>query len=64
MMDKDTERLLMNVNYFLRNIRSMARAKYYSPYHLCKAVISDCTEALNEIKAFRDTAKEDTDDTV
>ncbi len=53
MMDKDTERLLIDVNHLLRDMRGMARAKYYSPYDLCKAIISDCTEALNEIEEFR-----------
>lgn len=55
MMDKNTERLLIDVNHLLRGMRSMARGKYLSPYDLCKAIISDCTEALDEIKEFRAT---------
>ena len=53
MIDKNTERLLIDTNHWLRGIRSMATQKYLSPYQLCKAIISDCTEALNEIKEFR-----------
>ena len=57
-MDKNTERLLININHYLRGIRSTARQKYYTPYELCKEIISDSTEALDEIKEFRDTADE------
>lgn len=54
-MDKTTERLLININYYLRDMRGMARGKYLSPYELCKQIIRDTTEALNEIKEFRAT---------
>ena len=54
-MEKDTERLLINVNHWLRDMRGMARRKSLFPSDLCGEIISDCTEALNEIKKFRDT---------
>ena len=53
MIDKNTDRLLINLNYYLRDIRSMARRKSYTPHELCKHIISDSTEALQEIKEFR-----------
>ena len=58
MMDKDTERLLIDVNHLLRDMRGMARRQSMFPYDLCKAIISDCTEALNGIKEFRAIHKE------
>ena len=62
-MDKDTERLLIDVNHSLRNMRGMAKRQSMFPYDLCKAIIYDCTEALNEIKEFRVIHKENDDRT-
>ena len=57
-MDKPTERLLLDINYYLRTMRGMARRKSMMPHDLCKCIISYSSEALDEIKEFREALKE------
>jgi len=54
-VDKDTERLLINLNYYLRTMRGMAKRKSLLPYDLCKEIIYYSSEALNDIKEHRAT---------
>ena len=58
MIDKSTERLLIDLNYYLRTMRGMARSKSLMPHDLCQKMIFYSSEALNEIKEFRQATKE------
>ena len=53
MIDKNTERLLIDIKSNLRYIRSMVKRKAVSPYELCKDIEEISTYTLNRIKAFR-----------